>query len=175
MKRLFSEKGLGVLEVLVAAGILVFVIMPVFAAVMERYILFSKAQVIKDAVDITNAAAYNSIIAQALSREEISFDTPEASRIYNRLLSENLSLNPDLTPKASSPAEGRVEVRELVFYSSGFPQSCSYGVQIERPAVHSCVMVPVKPGFYRHIILGAMGKQHVELMIHVDSEIPINN
>jgi len=175
MKWLFQEKGLGVLEVLLAAGMLVFVIMPVFAAVMERCILFSKAQMIKDAVDITNAAAYNSITVQALSREEVSFDTLEASKIYSRLLSENLSLNPDFTPKASSPAEGRVEVRELVFYSSGFPQSCPCGVKIERPAVHSCVMVPVKPLFYRGIILRAMGKQFVELIIHVDSEIPVNN
>jgi len=175
MRSLYSNKGMSILELLVAAGMLIFIIMPVFAIAAERYVVLNKVQVITDAVDITNMAAYSSINAQALSSNEISFDSIQARKTYERLLAKNLHLNSDLTPLKSSVADGQVVIRELVLHREEFPWTCPGGTVFNRPAVHSCIIVPLKPSLYRYAILRALNKEYLELEVHVDSEIPVNN
>jgi hypothetical protein len=148
--------------------------MPVFSLVIEKYIFMNIAQTLKDSVDITNIAVYNALSAESLSRGDVDFDTDRARMIYNRLLAENLSLEVNLMPQESSVAEGQVRIDSLILYSGGFPHVCPDGTEIVRPTVHSVVAVPVKPMLYRQIILNALGKESVELIVHVDSEIPVN-
>ncbi|HHW49117.1 MAG TPA: hypothetical protein GXX14_10965 [Clostridiaceae bacterium] len=167
-------KGSSVVDVVIWAAIIVFVIMPVFAAVIEKFILLNKIQVIKDAVDITNISTYNSIVAEYLGKTIVEFDRDKVYNIYRELLSENLNLNWDLSPRDGSIAKGNVRIESIVLYTSQFPAVCPEGLEIKRPAVHSVVTVPIKPALFSEMILNMLGKQNIELKIHVDSDIPLD-
>lgn len=157
------------------AAVLVFVIMPVFSTVIEKYVLMEKARVIRDAVDMTNISAYNALSAKELGKAAVDLSYTEVLDIYGEILGRNLKLGEDMDPETDSVAEGRVEVLSLVVYNSGFPAVCPDGATIKRPSVHSCINVPVKPSLYRSIILGMLGKEHIDIVVHVDSEIPLDN
>jgi len=51
--------------------IIVFVIFPVISVIFDKHIAAVKGQEIKDAVDITNIALYNSLDDAVLSRDSI--------------------------------------------------------------------------------------------------------
>lgn len=174
-KRLKSNRGSSTAVVLISAMTVVFVVLPIFSAVIEKYIIFNKAQIIKDAVDMTNIASYNAINTHDLSRNIVTFDGEELDKIYRYLLAKNLRLDSDLFPAEGSIAGDRVRIESVAAYTSGLPLTCPDGTEIKRPSVHSCVIVPVKPLLYRHIILNALNKEYIELKVHVDSEIPVNN
>lgn len=170
-----NEKGESVAEVLLIVFVLVFVIFPVASAVLEKYVAIAKGQMIQDALDITNVAVYNSLSVQHASAGIIDFNSEEALNIYKDLLTQNLKLYSDLSPKQDSMAEGPVQINELNLYTSGFPLYCSGGRLVKRPSVHACVTIPVKPSLYRSFLLNLMGKQYVELKVHVDTELPVDN
>lgn len=169
-----SSKGIGVLDVVIAAAALIFIVLPVFSAVAEKFIMLNTAQLIKDSVDITNLAAYNSINSKSLSKAAVTFDSDEARTIYALLLAKNLRLAEDLTPEEGSVAAGKVDIDSLVLYEGELPPACPSGTRIEMPAVHSVITVPVKPALYRRMILEVLGRETVDLKIHVDTEIPLN-
>jgi len=175
MMGLQYRKGSAVTDLVISAAIIAFIILPVFSAVMEKYIIQNKAQIIKDAVDMTNVSTYNAIKADSLGRNKIELDAAETEEIYSSLLAANLRLDNDLKPLKDSIAEGKVTIDSLVIYTDGFPLYCPDGCRIERPSVHSCVTVPVKPSLYRQVLLDLLGKDLVELKVHVDSDIPVNN
>lgn len=175
MDRTGNIKGSVVTEIVLMAAILVFIIMPVFSTVIEKYVLMEKARVIRDAVDMTNISAYNALAAKELGKAAVDLSCAEVLDIYVTILGRNLKLEEDLDPETDSIAEGRVEVLSLAVYNSGFPAACPDGAVITRPTVHSCINVPVKPSLYRSIILAMLGKEHVDIMVHVDSEIPLDN
>jgi len=154
---------------------IVFVIMPVFSSVIEKYLILNKAQIIKDAVDITNIAAYNALSAESLSRNSVLLDNSKLESIYSQLLAENLKLDYDLYPDEDSIADARVNIDSIIIYTAGFPLTCPKGIPITRPSVHSQITVPVKPMLYRSVILNILNKEYIELKIHVDSDIPVNN
>jgi hypothetical protein len=164
-----------VTEVVLMAAMLVFIIMPVFSAVTEKYVLMEKARVIRDTVDVTNISAYNALTASELGKAAVDMSQTKILDIYREMLARNLKLDGNMDPKSDSIAEGRVEVLSLVVRSSGFPAVCPEGETITRPTVHSCIQVPVKPSLYRSIILGMLGKEHIDIVVHVDSEIPLDN
>ncbi len=173
-----SEKGVrgsAVLEVLLGVAMLVFVILPVFSAVMEKYILLEKSRIIRDAVDMTNISAYNALNTGELGKVQVNMTRSEAMRIFEEILAANLSLNYDLTPKPNSVAEEPVEVVSLEIYTVGFPTTCPDGTIISRPSVHSSISIPIQPSLYRSVILNLLGKDHIDVVVHVDSEIPLNN
>jgi len=170
-----NQKGDTITDILLFAFILVFVIFPVISVVLEKYIAMLKGQQIQDAVDITNTAVYNSLNPHAVSMVAIDFNNEEALRIYKELLADNLRLNYDLTPMPDSIAEDTVTIEELNLYTSGFPVCCSGGKSITRPTIHAVVNVPVRPSLYRATLLQLMGKEFVELRVHVDTELPLNN
>jgi hypothetical protein len=169
------RRGSAVVDVVLAAAIIVFVILPVFSAIVERFILFNKVQIIKDAADMTNVSVYNAINAGNLGKDTVNLDFPEAEYIFRILLAANLKLDIGLSPLPQSLAEGNVLIDSLEIYSGGFPRTCPDGTIINRPTVHSLISVPVKPTLYRQLILNALGKDYLELKVHVDSEIPVNN
>ncbi|MCR4435041.1 MAG: hypothetical protein QHH06_06635 [Clostridiales bacterium] len=173
--KLGSEKGSAAHDIVMFAAVIVFVLLPVFSVVFEKYALLCKGQIIKDAVDMTNVSTYMAINSRNLGKNSISFDSPEVAAIYRDLLARNLNLNRDLTPRENSVAENTVTIDSLVCYTAGFPLACPEGKKLARPAVHSCVTVPVRPVLLRQMILELMGKQYIELKVHVDSDIPVNN
>ena len=61
MAKLSRERGSAVTQVVLMAALLVFIILPVFSAVIEKYILLEKARVIRDSVDMANLSAYNAL------------------------------------------------------------------------------------------------------------------
>jgi hypothetical protein len=155
--------------------IIVFVIFPVISVIFDKHAAAVKGQEIKDAVDITNIALYNSLDDTVLSRDSIDFMQDEALEIYTGLLARNLRLTPDLMPLEDSIAEGQVEIISLVLYTSGFPITCPNGMTITRPAIHSCISVPVWPVMYRTFLLNLMGREYIEMVVYVDSELPVDN
>jgi hypothetical protein len=170
-----GNKGSAVVDVVIGAAIVVFVILPVFSFVAEKFILVDKAQMIRDAVDMTNISVYNSMIAGSLGKGKVNFSQEEADEIFKTLLAANLNLNADLSPQPQSLAEGLVTVDSLEIYTSEFPVQCPDGVVIGRPAVHSSISIPIRPSLYRKVILELMGRDYIDVKVHVDSEIPINN
>lgn len=167
-------KGSSVVDVVIGTAIIVFIILPLFAAVIEKYIMLTRAEIIKDAVDITNISVYNSINSGYLGKSVVTFDEEYLYSLYKEMLKVNLNLNEDLTPAEHSIADGRVEIESVILYEDSFPLLCPCNIEIKRPAVHSVINVPVKPSLFREIILNMLGRQFVELKIHVDSDIPLD-
>lgn len=170
-----NEKGSAVVDVVVAAAMIIFVVLPVFSFVMEKYILEEKKRVIRDAVDMTNLSVYNALTAADLGRASVDLSTSDAMDIFESLLCSNLNLSSGLVPNDNSIAEGAVEVISLMVYTEAFPAQCPNQTVITRPTVHSVVKVQIKPALYRSLIMGLSGKEHIDLVVHVDSEIPVNN
>ncbi len=170
-----NEKGSAVVDVVIAAAMVIFIILPVFSVAMEKYVLMEKAKIIRDSVDMTNISAYNALNTGNLGRTSIHLDRTETLGIFKKLLCVNLGLDEGLNPKNGSIAEGRVEVSSLEIYTEGFPLICPSGTMIVKPSVHSCINVPIKPSLYREVILNLLGKEYINVEVHVDSEIPVNN
>ena len=170
-----KEIGSAVVDVVIAAAMLIFVILPVFSVVMEKYVLLEKARMIRDSVDVTNISAYNALFAGNLGRVYVNVDHTEALEIFKELLSANLKLDDELNPKEGSIVEGRVEVRSLEIYASGFPVICPGGKTIIKPSIHSSINIPIQPALYRRVVLALLGKNSIDVVVHVDSEIPVNN
>lgn len=171
---LHSKKGSAAADVVIGAAMVVFVILPLFSAVIERFILMNKAQIAKDALDMTNMAVYNSIIAGQLGRTSVKFEAGGVLRIYRELLAENLKLDAEMDPLPGSIADGRVDIESIEIFTAGLPQKCPEGTELSRPSVHSCVNIPVKPALYRRIILDTLGREHIDMRVHMDSEIPLD-
>lgn len=169
------NRGTAVAEVIIAVAMLVFIILPVFSVVMEKYILSEKARIIKDAVDMTNISAYNALDTLELGMVEVDVSRSEAMDIYKKVLRANLNLNESLEPLPGSVSDGHVEIVSLEIYRTGFPISCPNGKTISRPSVHSSINIPIRPSLYRAVILSLMGRDHIDAVVHVDSEIPVNN
>ncbi|MGI6668003.1 MAG: hypothetical protein ACOX4M_00640 [Acetivibrionales bacterium] len=170
-----GSAGSAAADVVIVAAVLLFVILPVFSAIIEKYTLNAKAQTIRDAVDITNISAYNALNAGDLGKVRINASREKCMKIFKDMLARNLELDHNLDPKPGSVAEGRVEIKSLEIYSDGFPAECPHGTAILRPSVHSSIMVPIRPSLYSSVILRLLGKEHIDIAVHVDSEIPVNN
>lgn len=174
-RSVLANDGSVVTQIILFAAMLVFVILPVFSAVIEKYILMAKARVIRDAVDVTNISAYNALTVPELGKVMIGADTSKILENYKEILMLNLRLDDGMEPENGSIAEGRVEIISLEVYSSGFPVECPDGGLLTKPSVHSSIRVPVRPSLYSSIILGMLGRDYIDIIVHVDSEIPVNN
>ena len=172
-----NEKGSTAAEAVIFAAVIVFVLFPVFAGVIEKYIVENKVRIIKDAVDMSAVSAYNTVTAERAGRSNTDpGEHSEIETLFKELLAYNLNLNPDLTPKSNSIAEGPVTIVQLEVYTADMlPIESPSGKFITRPAVYVGLTVPIKPSLYRQTILNMLGKQYVEINMHVDVEIPKNN
>lgn len=170
-----SRGGSAAAEVVIAAAMLVFIILPVFSAVMEKYVLARKASIIRDALDMTNIAVYNALNAADLGMVRIDAVRSKAMDVFTEILSANLRLDGGLYPEPESIAEGRVEVVTLEIFCDGFPVTCPDGSVITRPCVHSGVRIPIRPSLYSAAVLRLLGSDFIVVFVHVDSEIPVNN
>ena len=168
-------RGSAVADVLIFAAVVVFVIMPVFSIIVEKYIIQNKIQIIRDAADMAAISAYNAINTTELSKADVDMKETGAERIYRQILACNLQLDSGMMPTAGSIAADAVKIRSLVVYTGDFPHTCPRGIIITRPSVHCLITVPIKPSLYRKLVLNMMGREFLELEVHVDSEIPLNN
>lgn len=173
-KSLLSEKG-AISSYILFIMLIVFVLLPLSAVIMEKYIIYAKASSIKDSIDITNIAAYTAIVADQAGETNIFIDFNKAKKIYTDLLKKNLRLNDDLSPQDGSIAEGVVVIESFNIYLSDFPVTCPGGTVIYGPCVCTRTRVPIRPSLYRETILNALGVEFVYLNLHVDSIIPVNN
>ncbi len=175
-----NNKGSVVSDFLLFILIIIFVVIPLFSSVFEQYVLLLKGQAVKDAIDITNLAAYNAMTITEKSENIITAAASDIKANYIPILALNMNLNSDLTPKENSIADGTVEIINITVYSKGmsFPITCPKGSIISRPSIHSIIKVPMKPSLYWNIyrfITGAIGDGMREYNIHVDTELPVNN
>ena len=175
MAKYSRERGSAVTQVVLMAALLVFIILPVFSAVIEKYILLEKARVIRDSVDMANLSAYNALSCADLGRVRVEAERSEVLYIYRQILCKNLKLDEDMEPKPGSVAEGRVEILSLEVFTGDFPAWCHEGETLTKPSVHSSICVPVRPSLYRSIILKMLGRDYVDIIIHADTEIPVDN
>ncbi len=175
LKRYLNNRGGAVGTVIIAAGLIIFILFPIFSVVFEKHLIHVKGQMLKDAIDITNIATYEAIKTQQGAKGDLHMRSSDIQNIFKNLLIKNLNLNGDMTPSDESIAEGQVTIQAIEIYTSGLPAVCPLGKIVNRAAVHSIINVPIKPSLYRGLILNAIGKQYIELEIHVDSEIPVNN
>lgn len=179
-KVLNNNRGSIVSDMLILALVVVFVILPIFSAVFEQYILILKAQSIKDSVDITNLAAYNAMKVPEKSETKITATVGDIRDNYTPMLALNMKLNSDLTPKADSIAESKVEIMNITIYPKemSFPITCPEGGTIRRPSVHSVIKVPIGPTLYWNIyrfLTGSTGDGIKDYTVHIDTELPYNN
>lgn len=188
-KLLNNNKGSIVSDLLMFTFVLLFVILPIFSVVFEQYLLLLKGQAIKDAIDVTNLAAYNAmdikaksekIIVAGRNQSEVTITENKIKDMFKPLLALNMNLNNDLTPKENSIAAGTVEIVEVNIYPTGmsFPATCPKGGIINRPSVHSVIKVPLKPALYWNIykyLTGDTGDGIKDYYIHVDTELPYND
>ena len=174
LKSAENEKGNGLADVLVFASVIVFLLLPLFSAVMEKHMLDLKLSILRDAIDITNMAVYNSLECRSLSRGDVAADGEEGRSLFENYLSQNLKLDASLRPVAGSVAGGEVVVNSLIVYTGGFPVQCPEGTTLEIPSVHSSITVPIKPMMFRRILLKLTGREYVFLEIHVDTEMPVD-
>ncbi len=170
-----SEKGSAVTAVVIAAAMVLLVILPVFSVVIEKFILTGKAKIIRDAADMANISVYNALNAENLGRVAVSFNREEMLGLFRELLSDNLRLDEELKPKDGSIAEGQVIINSLEIYCKDLPARCPDETLIERPSVHSCICIPIKPSLYSGVVLKLLGRDTIIVKVHVDSEIPLNN
>ena len=170
-----KDKGSAVVDVVIAAAMVIFVILPVFSIAMEKYVLLEKSRIIRDAVDMTNISAYNAMVSENLGKANVYPDRDEVLEIYEALLCVNLNLNEGMTPGNGSVAEGRVEIGSLELYPGGIQAVCPNGAEIVRPTIHSCIRVPIQPSLYRRAVMELLGRDSIMAEVHVDSEIPLNN
>lgn len=170
-----ARRGSATVDVVVGAAVIIFVILPLFSAVVERVILLNKAQIARDALDMVNLSAYNSLNARELGKTTVGFESGEAMEIYRTLLAANLRLDGSLNPLPGSIAEGTVSIESIVVCSGGLPSVCPNGKRLTRPSVHSCISIPVAPSLYRRLLLDLIGKEHLDMRVHTDTEIPLNN
>ncbi len=170
-----NEKGSTLVDMLIFLFIIVFIVLPLFAAVVEGYLLLNKTQILRDAVDMASISSYIAINGSVLGRKEIKVDADMLSEIWSSFLATNLKLAPDLTPEKGSIVDGRVEILELEAYTSGLPLVCSNGDRLLRPSIHSVVSFPVMPSLFGKMILKLSGCEYFKIIIHIDSEIPMND
>ena len=170
-----ARRGSATVDVIIGAAMIIFVILPLFSAVVERFILFNKAQIARDALDMTNISTYNSLNTWELGKTSVSFESGRALQIYRDLLSENMNLDDGLNPLSRSIAEDTVSIESIVIYTEGFPAVCPNGTHLTRPSVHSCVSIPVRPSLYRQLLLDLIGKDYLDMRVHMDTEIPVDN
>lgn len=173
--KLDKLRGSAAVDVVIGTAIIIFILLPVFSVVAEKYIIMLKAQVIKDAVDLTNISAYNAIDAGILGKCTAVPDKKEVLSIYRSILSKNLNLDENLSGKKGSVAEGTVVIESVDLHIGGFPLTCQNGTELKRPSIHSMVIVPVKPSLYRKVIMDKLQEESIFLRVHVDSDIPVDN
>ena len=174
-RKLAGCSGGAAFDVLAGAAVVIFVLIPLFAAVAEKYLFMTKIQAVRDAVDLTNIALYNALDIAAASQNEISMDDNTVYGTYCRMLAANLNLNYDLSPGENSLVEDTVTINSLAVYLNNFPVYCPEGVQLTRPSVHVSLTIPVRPGLFREYILNALGRIYIDVKMHMDTDIPVNN
>jgi len=170
-----KEDGSSLTAVILLVIFVVYVFLPMFAAVIEKQIFSVRASDIRDSMEISCIAAYNSLNTGDLSKIAVTFDDDRLHQVFTEYLVKNLRLNNDLTPKATgSVAQGQVQISSIQEYISGFPLTCPDGNVLNRPTIHVKIIVPIEPTLYKYTILDLLGVDKIYCNVHLDVELPVN-
>lgn len=181
VRRILNNNGGSIVsDLLIFTLVVIFVLLPIFSAVFEQYILLLKGKAIRDAIDMTNLAAYNAMKIPEKSESKITATVHDIDAIFKPMIALNMNLNSDLTPKENSIVDETVKIVNITVYPKGmsFPVTCPEGSTICRPTVHSVIKVSIKPALYWNIyklLTGAEGDGIKDYMVHRDTELPYNN
>lgn len=160
---------------LLVVFIVIYLVMPTFAAVIEKQIFSLTASNVEDAMEISCIATYNSLESGDLSRTAVNFDSNKLNEVFKKYLAKNLKLNDDLTPKTTgNMVKGPIIINSLQAYISDFPQTCEKGNNLTRPSIHVIITVPVEPTLYKYTILELLGIDKIYCPVHLDVELPTN-
>lgn len=149
---------------LIFSCIIIFILLPVFAYCYEKYIIYLKMNVIKDAVDMSVLSSYNAINSEVLSGSSVDLCIEKANQNLKTLLALNLNLDSSLNPFQNSVVDGQIQIKEIAFASSA-----------SKPSVRCKLIIPVQPCFFRNIISIISGKEYFDIIFEETVEIPVNN
>lgn len=158
-----SIRGSAIFEMLIFACIIIFILLPLFAYCYERYVVYLKLNVIKDAVDMSILSSYNAINSEILSGSSVDICIQKAQHNFRELMSSNLNLDSELKPESKSVIDGQVKIKDIIFY----PHSSKAYVQCE-------LFFPIKPCFFGNIIRLITGKELFNITFKETVEIPVN-
>ena len=169
-------RGDGFSLTIIIVLIMVYLLVPLFSAVIEKQIVQLKAAEVTDALQMSCLATYDSLESKALSQAVASYKQTKTEDVFKDFLAANMNLNNDLTPKNSiSVADGQVRVESIEIFNSDLPKTCPDGKTIIYPSVHATIIVPVKPSLYKGTILQLLGKDYIDCKFHIDTEVVIDN
>ncbi|QUI25915.1 hypothetical protein HZI73_26240 (plasmid) [Vallitalea pronyensis] len=163
MKCLKDNKGSsGILSILLIAFFVIFLIMPVFAAVFEKQMMTKIARDTKSIIKDSLEATYTTLNIEKTSIKDIEF-TSDFKQIFDKYVIDNLNLNVDFTPTDKSMADAKVQVTELQYEDR------------TRKFINVKVILPIKPHIYRQILLSIMGKEWIGYEIPYTLSLPVDN
>lgn len=169
-----NTKGQGLGLFIFFMLILVFIVIPLFSAIVEKQLTQLKISDIGESIELSSIATYDSLVSSSLSDTIVSIDSIEATNTFKKYLADNLNINSDLTPKPSGIIAGTVVVNSFQIYVSSFPRTCPNGKLLTKPSIHTFITVPVTPTLYKYSILQVLGEDKKNLKFHYDTEIVLD-
>ena len=175
LTRFKNEKGEAITAVILFALFIVYIFIPIFAAVIEKQLFYLRAVEMRESMEIACLATYDSMRASDATKAVIDYDATKVNSTFKYYLSKNLNINSDLTPKSSGCIpQGIVTVNSINIYINGFPVAFPEGKYLTRPTVHAVITVPIKPTLYQYTVLSLLGVSTINCKLHTDVEIPVN-
>ncbi|GKX32298.1 hypothetical protein SH1V18_47780 [Vallitalea longa] len=157
-----NEKGeIGVFELILFTGIVLFILMPIFTAAYEKQIMYKIGRDSNDIIKDSLEATYVTLNIKRGSTKKIEFDD-KFKRTFESYIRENMKLNVDFTPKDESMADAKIKVLELK------------RINYPRKSVKVKLLLPIKPHLYRQIILDLMGKEWIGYEIVQEVSLPVD-
>lgn len=137
-----------------------------FALIFDVGYLMVRREIIKNAMDFSNMAAYREISTEKLAVNELYIDEVLAEETFEETLQHNLKLDSSLDPLSDSMASDTVKIVSFeVFNPDKLPATDSVGNLVEEVAVHSRIVVSLKPMF-----IGLF--KTVDLPVAITTDIP---
>lgn len=120
----------------------------VLALAFDVGFLYTRRQVIKQALDYSNMAVYREMDRNKLADGILYIDEVAGQDTFREFLARNLKLDGDLNPLPGSLAAGRVEILDFrVFNPEDLPGVDGMGHPVDEVTVFSAIRVPVRPVF----------------------------
>lgn len=160
-----NNKGSAVISIIIASAFIVFLILPVFAFVMEKQITNTKISSVKECMDITNRAVYTALKKDSLCKSEVELSINNGKEQFAALLKKNMNLDDGFMPKGVCPAAGKVEILKFDIYRED--DSTIY--------ISSQIRIPLKPSLYlgELCVLDKDGLVHI--IVEALSSMPVDN
>ncbi|HBQ64152.1 MAG TPA: hypothetical protein DD727_04355 [Clostridiales bacterium] len=166
-----GKRGSMPMDVVLTGGLVIFILLPLFAVILEHALLLAVRREISDALDMSCLAVYESIDVPEASSGRVTLDAVNLEEVFRLYLQANLSLDENLAPlSAGSLLQGGLIIRELDVLYGEDGETCSLGNPVRRLTVHAVVAGSYATGLFERAIFGGEGIRTV--MVHRDVEIP---